>query len=165
MNARVRGAVSALAALGFAVSLAPGCGGADGGPDGAAAQPLVVVYKTPTCSCCTRWTEHLRGAGFRVEEHALTDLRGVKERLGVPPALASCHTATVGGYVIEGHVPATDLRRLLDQRPPGRGLAVPGMPVGSPGMEQGGRTEPYAVFLWDAEGASQAFSAHGGQGR
>jgi hypothetical protein len=115
---------------------------------GAVATPPVTVYKTASCDCCGTWVEHLRAAGFTAEVHDVADLSAVKAQLGVPAPLASCHTATVGGYVIEGHVPAADIRRLLAQRPVGVGLAVPGMPAGSPGMESTDRHEPYQVLLW-----------------
>jgi hypothetical protein len=114
-----------------------------------AAGPAVVVSKDPNCGCCTGWVEHLRASGFTVDVRDLPDLGPVKERLGVPPDLAACHTAEVGGYVIEGHVPAHAIRRLLREKPPARGLAVPGMPTGSPGMEvPGSAPEEYAVILF-----------------
>ncbi|MDX1420823.1 MAG: DUF411 domain-containing protein [Rubricoccaceae bacterium] len=123
--------------------------------------PLVTVYKTPTCGCCALWVEHLEGEGFPVETVDLPSLDGVKQQYGVPDSLASCHTGVVDGYVVEGHVPAEDVRRLLRERPEAGGLAVPGMPVGSPGMEvPDGRTEPYAVLLI-RDGAADVFSRHG----
>ncbi|MBX9826494.1 MAG: DUF411 domain-containing protein [Xanthobacteraceae bacterium] len=116
---------------------------------GNAAGPTVVVSKDPNCGCCVGWAEHLRAAGFTVDLRDVTDLGPVKTRLGVPGDLASCHTAEVGGYVIEGHVPASAIRRLLDEKPQAKGLAVPGMPTGSPGMEvPGSRPEEYAVILF-----------------
>lgn len=127
---------------------------------GAVATPPVTVYKTASCGCCGAWVEHLRAAGFTAEVHDVADLSAVKAQLGVPAPLASCHTATVGGYVIEGHVPAADIRRLLGQRPAGAGLAVPGMPAGSPGMESGDRRDPYQVLLWDAGLAPTVFAAY-----
>jgi hypothetical protein len=114
-----------------------------------ASGPLVVVSKDPNCGCCVGWVEHLRASGFTVEVRDLPDLQPVKERLGVPSDLAACHTAEVGGYVIEGHVPASAIRRLLREMPSAKGLAVPGMPVGSPGMEvPGSPAEEYAVILF-----------------
>jgi hypothetical protein len=115
--------------------------------------PPVAVSKDPSCGCCEAWVEHLRGQGFPVNVTETAEMSRVKARLGVPQALASCHTAEVGGYVIEGHVPAAEIKRLLAERPAGRGLAVPGMPVGSPGMEVEG-TEPdtYEVVLFGANG-------------
>ena len=128
----------------------------------AAALPVVLVHKTPTCGCCGAWVEHMRGAGFQVqvEEHA--DLEPVRQRLGVPQGKASCHTAQVGGYFVEGHVPAADVKRLLAERPRARGLAVPGMPMGSPGMETpDGRVQPYTVERIEADGTTTAFARHG----
>jgi len=109
--------------------------------------PLVEMHKDPNCGCCTAWAEHMEEAGFEVRLHETRDMRAVKLEHGVTPGLASCHTAVVDGYVIEGHVPASDVRRLLDERPDLAGLAVPGMPHGSPGMETG-RHDDYAVLGW-----------------
>ncbi len=118
------------------------------------------VHKTPWCGCCGGWVEHLRRSGFEpaVVEH--DDLTPVARRLGVPDGLRSCHTAEIGGYFVEGHVPAADIRRLLAQRPSARGITVPGMPVGSPGMEQGGRRQPYRTILVDRSGAAHVFARH-----
>ena len=128
----------------------------------AAAPPdTVVVYKSPTCSCCSKWIEHLQQAGFRVEAHNESEMSRVKARLGVPEELASCHTAVINGYVIEGHVPADDIKQLLAKRPKARGLAVPGMPVGSPGMEMGASAEPYDVLLMADGQPSTVFIHHG----
>jgi hypothetical protein len=102
---------------------------------GVAADPIVTVTKDPNCGCCSEWVEHLRQAGFVVEVRDAPDVNRMKARLGVPSDLAACHTAEVSGYVIEGHVPASALRRFLGERPNAKGLAVAGMPVGSPGME------------------------------
>ena len=112
-----------------------------------AAEADIVVHKDPNCGCCSAWIEHLRAAGYSVDAQDTTDLARVKRQHGIPPELASCHTAIIGGYVIEGHVPAAAIRRLLTERPDAKGLAVPGMPVGSPGME-GGTPQPYAVVLF-----------------
>jgi hypothetical protein len=120
-------------------------------PVQAAARPKVVVSRDPSCGCCGAWAEHLRRAGFPVEIVETANVNAVKQRLGVPPDLASCHTAEVQGYVIEGHVPASAILRLLEERPQAIGLAVPGMPIGSPGME-GGRSETYEVLLFGAQG-------------
>ena len=108
---------------------------------------LIEVWKDPNCGCCQAWVEHLRGAGFSVSVRETSAMRDVKTRLGVPSKLTSCHTAKVGTYVIEGHVPATAISRLLKNRPAARGLAVPGMPIGSPGME-GGKPDTYDVILF-----------------
>jgi hypothetical protein len=120
----------------------------------------ITVYKTPTCGCCRLWVDHLRAAGFEVTAHDLPDLAAVKRERKVPGALASCHTGVVGGYVVEGHVPAEDVRRLLAERPAALGVAVPGMPLGSPGMEAGGRREPYRVLLFDERGETRVFAHH-----
>jgi hypothetical protein len=123
--------------------------------------PRIEVYKTPTCGCCTLWIDHLREAGFAVEARELPDLTALKAANGVPPRLASCHTALVDGYVIEGHVPARDVERLLKERPSVAGLAVPGMPIGSPGMEHPDprRHEAYDVLAFGPEGV-EVFATH-----
>ena len=127
----------------------------------ASQSPEVLVYKTPTCGCCTHWIAHLRAAGFGVRAVDLDDLSAIRREWRVPPRLASCHTAKVGGYVVEGHVPATDIRRLLAQRPRVDGLSVPGMPIGSPGMEQGATVAPFDVLAFNAAGETQVFARHG----
>ena len=119
-----------------------------------------VVYKTAACKCCSKWVEHLQQDGFKVEVHNETDLKRTKRQLGVPESLSSCHTATVGGYVVEGHVPAADIRRLLSERPKAKGIAVPGMPIGSPGMEMGDRKDPYDVVLFDGANPDRIFARH-----
>jgi hypothetical protein len=124
----------------------------------AAAQPArgapvkMVVYKSPTCGCCTKWVEHVQAAGFQVEVHDTADVTPVKNEHGLPQHLASCHTALVDGYVIEGHVPADVIRRLLSERPQVTGIAVPGMPAGSPGMEMGSRKDPYDIIAFARDG-------------
>ncbi len=121
----------------------------------------VTVYKSPFCGCCGQWIEHLEQSGFDVEAVNTEELAVVKTRQGVPEELASCHTAVVDGYVVEGHVPAADIARLLDERPAVRGLSVPGMPVGSPGMEDpSGRSESYEVLTFDDEGDTRVFSRY-----
>lgn len=123
------------------------------GPLRAATLPLVTVTKDPDCGCCDGWADHIKAAGFPVQVIETNEVSSLKQRLGVPAALSSCHTAEVGGYVIEGHVPAAALRRLLTERPQAIGLAVPGMPAGSPGMDfPGTRPEQYEVLLFDASG-------------
>ncbi|WP_262267478.1 DUF411 domain-containing protein [Microvirga yunnanensis] len=118
-----------------------------------AALPKVVVTKDPNCGCCGGWVEHMKAAGFPVEVVTTPQVNWVKVRLGVPDALASCHTAEVGGYVIEGHVPADAVKRLLAEKPQAKGLAVPGMPVGSPGMEvKGVENDTYEVVLFGPSG-------------
>jgi hypothetical protein len=117
----------------------------------AAAEPLVTVHRDPNCGCCSGWVQHLQKAGFPTKVLDTTNLDAVKTRLDVPDDLAACHTAEVSGYVIEGHVPAIALKRLLAEKPDATGLAVPGMPVGSPGME-GGAPERYDVVLFGPSG-------------
>lgn len=127
---------------------------------GMAAAATIVVHKTPWCGCCVKWVEHLQAEGFTVEVRELEDLDPVAQELGVPDALRSCHTAEVAGYAIEGHVPAADIRRLLEEKPQAAGLSVPGMPIGSPGMEQGDRREPYASVLFTRDGNMSIFARH-----
>ena len=112
---------------------------------------MISVHKDPTCGCCSGWVEHLQKAGFITKVFDTKDIDAVKKRLGVPDDLAACHTAEVAGYVIEGHVPAAALTRFLAEKPHAKGLAVPGMPVGSPGME-GDNAEPYEVVLFGPAG-------------
>lgn len=125
-----------------------------------ASGPEVIVYKTPTCGCCSKWANHMRDAGFEVKTVDLRNLARIKAEQGVPAELSSCHTAVVDGYVVEGHVPAADVVRLLETRPPVRGLAVRGMPIGSPGME-GRNPERYSVYAFDDVGESTVFARHG----
>jgi hypothetical protein len=125
------------------------------------AAPKLVVHRDPSCGCCGAWTEHLRAAGFSVEIINESDMSGVKARLGVPQQLASCHTAEVDGYVVEGHVPVASIQRLLSERPKMLGLAVPGMPAGSPGMEGPDAMDQYEVFLFDA-GGSRSYGRYEG---
>jgi hypothetical protein len=118
---------------------------------GQAANPTIQVYKTASCGCCNGWIEHLEAAGYQVEASDRTDMASVKNQLGVARELGSCHTGVVEGYVIEGHVPADVIARLLTERPAIAGLAVPGMPEGSPGME-GPNPQPYEILAFDAAG-------------
>ena len=125
--------------------------------------PEVVATKDPSCGCCEAWVKHLRGEGFRVQV-VNAPVNPVKARLGVPRELASCHTAQVGGYVIEGHVPASAIKRLLAEKPSGTGLAVPGMPVGSPGMEvEGVEPATYEVVLFGPDRRSTCARFRGGK--
>ena len=117
----------------------------------AAAQPVVTVHRDPNCGCCLGWVQHLQKAGFPTKVLETKDLDAVKTKLGVPDDLAACHTAEVSGYVIEGHVPAIALKRFLAEKPNATGLAVPGMPFGSPGME-GGKPEAYEVVVFEPNG-------------
>ena len=138
-----RRALVALAALGAAAA----AGGRLAAP-ALAGGGVMEVYKSPWCGCCGAWVEHMRAAGFDVRVTEVEELDPVKARYGVAPDLQSCHTAVIDGYVVEGHVPAREVARLLQERPAATGLAVPGMPVGSPGMEQGARKDPYPVILF-----------------
>jgi hypothetical protein len=123
-----------------------------------ATPPDVTVYKRPSCDCCKKWIEHLRAAGFHVTAHDTSDLAGVRARFGVPAKLTSCHTAVVDGYVVEGHVPADVIQRLLTERPNLAGVAVPGMPAGSPGMDSETPTH-YRIFTFDKSGATAVYGA------
>lgn len=124
--------------------------------------PTMVVHKSEGCACCEGWVEHMRRAGFAVEVREVSNMDGVKTRVGVPSGKGSCHTAEVGGYFIEGHVPAADVKRLLAERPAGKGLVLPGMPLGSPGMEApDGSVHPYTVELVLPSGATADFAQHG----
>jgi hypothetical protein len=122
--------------------------------------PVVDVYKSPTCGCCSKWVDHLKANGFTVRAHDTEDVVAHKVRLGVPPGYGSCHTAEVNGYVIEGHVPAKEIKRLLKAKPRARGLVVPAMPVGSPGMEAGGRMDPYDVLLVNRDGSTRTYAQY-----
>ncbi len=117
----------------------------------AAEEQVITIHKDPNCGCCSGWVKHLQTAGFTAKTIDTADLDAVKTRLGVPADLAACHTAQIAGYVVEGHVPAVALKRFLAEKPSATGLAVPGMPIGSPGME-GGSPEPYEVVLFEPTG-------------
>lgn len=123
------------------------------------AAPAVSVFKLAECGCCDQWAEHLRKNGFTVSVRALPDLTPVRVKYGIPNIFGTCHTALVEGYAIEGHVPAGDIQRLLRAKPKIAGLAVPGMPAGSPGME-GPRSEPYDVLTFDRKGATQIYARY-----
>jgi len=120
---------------------------------------VITVYKTARCGCCGKWIEHLEAGGFAVEAIDVENVGQIKQRHGVPAELSSCHTALVDGYVIEGHVPAEDVKRLLGERPKISGLAVPEMPIGSPGME-GPNPEPYEVIAFTKQGSSYTYASH-----
>jgi len=123
--------------------------------------PLVQVYKTPTCGCCANWVKHLQDNGFTTRVVDMPDLADIKTKNNVPGPAQSCHTATVDGYVLEGHVPATDVKRLLKDRPAVLGLAVPGMPIGSPGMEVPGvKPAAYNVMSFDKKGQLAVYASH-----
>jgi len=152
------------------LALVAACGSADAAPENGGTSalassapdqslPTVVVYKTSTCGCCGGWVEHMRQAGFTVDARDVdnTELMRVKMDAGVPGAMVTCHTALVDGYVVEGHVPAEQIKRLLAERPEVSGIAVPGMPMGSPGMEGPG-AQPYRVLSFDDDGATAVFA-------
>jgi hypothetical protein len=125
-----------------------------------ASEGKLVVYKSPTCGCCGAWVDHVRDAGFEVEVHDVMNVYPIKEQHGLPGHLGSCHTTLVNGYVVEGHVPADVIRRLLAERPRIAGIAVPGMPIGSPGMEvPTGRKDPYDVIAFTREGSISVFES------
>lgn len=119
----------------------------------------ITVYKSPTCGCCSKWVSHLEANGFKVKAIDQNDMTSVKSEAGVPLQMGSCHTAFIDGYVIEGHVPATDIKRLLEEQPAVTGLTVPGMPMGSPGME-GPRQDRYDVLTFTKTGETTVFSHH-----
>lgn len=127
----------------------------------AAAEPAQ-VYKSPTCQCCSKWIEHMTSNGIALTPVDMQrgNLNRLKSRLGLKPEQASCHTATIDGYVVEGHVPAADVKRLLAERPDAIGLTVPGMPLGSPGMEAGDRKDPYEVLLIKKDGSTEVFARY-----
>ena len=126
-----------------------------------AQRPVTIdVYKTATCGCCALWVKHLEENGFTTRVTNMEDLSDVKKKYGVPAKATSCHTAVVDGYAIEGHVPAADVRRLLKERPAVAGLAVPGMPLGSPGMEFGDTKQPYDVLTFDKNGQTKVFASY-----
>ena len=123
--------------------------------------PVVEVYKSPTCGCCSKWIEHMRANGFTVKSTDLGDMTKVKAKYGVPDQTQSCHTAVVEGYVVEGHVPAADVHRLLKEKPAVVGIAAPGMPVGSPGMETPYvKADKYDVVAFDKKGGTRVFAKH-----
>jgi hypothetical protein len=156
------------------LALLAACGGAADAPDQSAATsadptpvmaasaadadlPTILVYKTEGCGCCNGWVEHLQAAGFQVDARNVVDLMSVKRDAGVPVDHSSCHTALVDGYVVEGHVPADIVKRMLAERPEIAGIAVPGMPIGSPGMEGPG-ARPYEVRAFDGQGGSTVYA-------
>jgi len=151
MNIRIRGRVAAFCAV-FALAGTAGCSAdkADAAPG-----PEIVVYKTPSCGCCTNWVEHMREHGFKVTAKDVDDTTPVRRQHGVADDLASCHTALVDGYVIEGHVPADLVRRLLEEKPQVAGLTIPGMPQSAPGMDIPGH--PYEVLAFTQDGHTSVY--------
>jgi hypothetical protein len=121
--------------------------------------PAVEVYKSPTCGCCGKWVEHMKANGFKVVTHEMNDVTPHKQRLGVPVGMGSCHTAEVGGYLVEGHVPAGDVKRLLAEKPKAKGLVSPGMPQSAPGMDMPGK-QPYEILLVRQDGSTSSFARH-----
>ena len=147
-----RTAVCGLAALGLAAAW----------PARAATARSIEVFKSPTCGCCGDWVQHLQANGFAVTVRDVGNA-AARARLGIPARLGSCHTGEIAGYAIEGHVPAREIKRLLAEKPAAKGLAVPGMPIGSPGMEQGDRRDAYDVLLVHADGGTTVFAAYAAQ--
>ncbi len=127
---------------------------------GSAAAATLAVTKTATCGCCSKWVEHMKKAGFTVTVRDVEDVSPTARKLAVPDKLRSCHTAEIGGYAIEGHVPVADIKRLLRERPEAAGIAVPGMVVGSPGMEHGSHSEAYQTILFDKAGKTRVYATH-----
>jgi hypothetical protein len=125
----------------------------------AAPLPTVTVYKSPSCGCCGKWVEHMKASGFPVVTHDTENLAAHKTRLGVPLAMGSCHTAEVGGYLVEGHVPAADVKRLLAEKPGARGLVSPGMPASAPGMDAASKI-PYEILLVGKDGRVATYARH-----
>ena len=126
-----------------------------------AAGPVIDVYKTATCGCCTAWVDHLKSNGFTVKAHNVADPGVIRAKFGISEQYGSCHTGVIGGYAVEGHVPAASIKKLLKEKPKASGIAVPGMPMGSPGME-GPRKEAYNVLLVAKDGSAKPYTSHAG---
>ncbi len=158
-----RAFLSRAAQIGVAVAASLGARTLLAQPPAKGAKPAMpramTVYKDPNCGCCTQWVDHVRKAGFVVTVRDTSDMATVKASFGVPSALESCHTAKVGAYAIEGHVPADVIEKLLREQPVARGIAVPGMPMGSPGMEQGGQKDAYDIVLFDKAGKTRVYAS------
>lgn len=122
--------------------------------------PDIVVHRSPSCGCCGKWLEHLKSNQFNVIDKMLDDVQSVKDHYGVSAAMASCHTALIDGYVVEGHVPANDIKKLLATKPKVIGISVPGMPLGTPGMEMGTQKDAYQVISFDKDQKNQVFSQY-----
>ena len=123
-----------------------------------ASTPEVMVYKSATCGCCGKWVEHMQEAGFEVKTTDVDDVTVYKKKYGLPAGMGSCHTAVVDGYVVEGHVPADVVKRMLEEKPDIAGIAVPGMPIGSPGMEQGDHVDSYEIVTFNAAGETTVYA-------
>jgi hypothetical protein len=143
-----------------AVAAVVSAGGSLAARASAPALMKVTSYRSASCGCCKGWVQHMRANGFAVRDVVVADVAEIKRRLGVPARLASCHTAEVAGFALEGHVPAADVKRLLQKRPPVAGIAVPGMPLGSPGMESAYGKEAFTVMAFTRTGAISSFSHH-----
>lgn len=154
---RLRRTTRSVRPLLLSVALAAGIVGTSLSAPALAAE--ITVYKSPWCGCCSKWADHLQAKGHTVATKNMESLDAIKKLAGVPEDLQSCHTAMVDGYVLEGHVPAKDIERLLAERPKARGLAVPGMPVGSPGME-GGAPERFDVMLFGTDGSTSVYARY-----
>ena len=126
----------------------------------AANAAALTVYKSASCGCCGKWVEHVEKHGFTVTVVNVDDVMAVKSKAGIPDNLASCHTSKIGGYVIEGHVPAADIKKLLAEKPRAKGIAVAGMPMGAPGMEHGDHRQPYNTMLLKSDGSTAIFARH-----
>ncbi len=122
----------------------------------------IAVFRSPTCGCCEKWLAHLQQNGFTIKDNVTNGMQAIKTKYGVAPELASCHTAIINGYVVEGHVPAADIKKMLETKPDVVGLTVPGMPVGTPGMEMGAKKEQYDVVSFDSKNNTQVFSRYQG---
>lgn len=146
----------------FVILGTSGCGSESGDPPATPGLPTLVVHKNESCGCCRAWVHHMKLAGFPVDVRNESNMGPIKERVGIPAGMGSCHTAEVGGYFVEGHVPAEDVKRLLAEHPSAKGLTVPAMPVGSPGMESpSGEMQPYDVYLVATDGTVSVFAHHG----
>lgn len=133
-------------------------------PAAAVVEPIKIeVYRSPSCSCCGKWVTHLKENNFQVKDNVVEDVQAIKDKYGVSKEMASCHTAVVNGYVVEGHVPANDIRKLLKLKPPVVGIAVPAMPSGTPGMEMGGKKDTYDVMSFDKDKHYQVFTHYEGK--
>lgn len=138
------------------------CGEEAGSSPESQSFPKLIVHKNETCLCCNEWVKHVKRHGFPVEVRNVDNLANIKGSVGIPAGMGSCHTAQVGRYFVEGHVPAADIQRLLQEMPDAKGLTVPAMPIGSPGMEDpSGKTQPYDVYLVANDGSVSVFAHHG----
>lgn len=134
--------------------------GPDMSPMGNAVASEITVFRSPTCGCCSLWIDHMEASGFQVKDEITEEMPKIKQQYGVPANLRSCHTTVVDGYVLEGHIPSEDVQRLLEEKPDVAGIAVPGMPIGSPGMESGNYVEPYTVFSFQEDSTVATFAEH-----